>query len=117
MSSLPQPRGPISEALLAGLRKPPHQLGAAPRSIDAEDLQLALYCCYELHYRGFDGVDDDWEWEPSLLAFRGELERRFEAELLELVGAPGKPPAPEEIDVALRELMLADDAPSVSTFV
>ena len=95
MSSLPHPRGPVSEALFAGLRKPPHRLGLPSGSIDDEDLQLALYCCYELHYRGFEGVDDHWEWEPSLLAFRGELERRFEAELLELVGPPGEPPRPE----------------------
>ena len=55
-------------------------------AIDAEDLQLALYCCYELHYRGFDGVDERWEWEPSLLALRAELERRFERELLRVGG-------------------------------
>jgi hypothetical protein len=73
MSSLPQPRGPVSEALLAGLRKPPHGLTDAPNQVDAEDLHLALYCCYELHYRGFAGVDDRCEWEPSLLAFRGAL--------------------------------------------
>jgi hypothetical protein len=42
-----------------------------------EDLQLALYVCYELHYRGFDGVDPDWEWEPELLRLRRELERSF----------------------------------------
>jgi hypothetical protein len=46
-----------------------------------EDFQLALYCCYELHYRGFTGVTDDWEWEPSLIAFRGELEEMFERQL------------------------------------
>jgi hypothetical protein len=117
MSALPNPRGPVSEMLFAGLRQPPHSLGSVPERIDDEDLQLALYCCYELHYRGFEGVDDHWEWEPSLLAFRGELERRFEAELLELVGPPGEPPRPEELDVLLRELMLADDSPSVSTFL
>src|SRR3954470_6750415 len=117
MSSVPAPRGPLSEALFDALRQAPHDLSAMPGAADDEDLHLALYCCYELHYRGFEGVDDRWEWEPSLLAFRAELERRFEAELLELVGAPGEPPRPEEIDVALRELMLADDAPSVSTFI
>ena len=117
MSFLPQPRGPVSEALFAGLGKPPHRLAGVSGAVDAEDLQLALYCCYELHYRGFDGVDEAWEWEPSLIALRGELERRFEAEVLELVGPPGEPPRPEDIDVALRELMLADDAPSVSTFI
>jgi hypothetical protein len=117
MSSLPQPRGPVSEALFAGLRKPPHGLGGVSGPVEPEDLQLALYCCYELHYRGFEGVDDGWEWDPALLAFRAELERRFEAELHELVGAPGELPDPREIDALLRELMLADDAPSVSTFI
>ena len=27
-------------------------------------------CCYELHYRGLPGVDERWEWAPSLLALR-----------------------------------------------
>ena len=117
MSALPHPRGPVSKALLAGLREPPHQLGGVSGAVTSEDLHLALYCCYELHYRGFDGVDERWEWEPSLLAFRGELERRFEAELLELVGPPGEPPEPSQVDVLLRELMHGDEAPSVSTYI
>jgi hypothetical protein len=112
---LPEPRGAAGEALLASLRTSPRPLAAAPAPDGDEDLQLALYCCYELHYRGFDGVDDGWEWEPSLLAFRAELERRFDAELLELAGAPV--PAPDEIDVALRELAAADEAPSLSKYV
>ena len=33
------------------------------------------------------------------------------------VGPPGAPPDPAEIDVLLRELMQADEAPSVSTFI
>jgi hypothetical protein len=107
----------VSEALFAGLRQAPHRLGEPSGTIAHEDLHLALYCCYELHYRGFEGVDERGEWEPSLLAFRAELERRFEADLLELIGPPGEPPDPREIDVRLRELMQADDAPSVSTFI
>jgi hypothetical protein len=46
-----------------------------------DDLQLALYCCYELHYRGFAGVPDDREWSPGLLALRREMERVFERAL------------------------------------
>jgi Iron-containing redox enzyme len=117
MSSLPAPRGPLSEAVFDALRQAPHGLSAMPDAADDEDLHLALYCCYELHYRGFDGVDDRWEWEPSLLELRGELEHRFEGELNERVGPPGEPPDPSEIDVRLRELMQADDAPSVSSFI
>ncbi len=117
MGALPSPRGPLTEALFAALGQPPHALDAATGSFADEDLQLALYCCYELHYRGFDGVDERWEWEPSLLALRGALERQFEAELYGLVGPPGPPPEPREVDALLREMMQADDAPSLSTFV
>ncbi|MGH3625130.1 MAG: iron-containing redox enzyme family protein, partial [Sciscionella sp.] len=75
---LPEPRGPLSAAVLAGLRG----VLPAPASVDSvdpygDDLQLALYCCYELHYRGFVGVDDDREWDPAVLAVRAELERAF----------------------------------------
>jgi len=42
-----------------------------------EDLQLALYCCYELHYRGFAGVSDDREWDPAVLTVRRRLEAEF----------------------------------------
>src|SRR3954466_13307207 len=114
MPTLPQPRGPVGECLLTALRRPPAPL-PEPTDTDYEDLQLALYCCYELHYRGFDGVDDAWEWDPELLRFRAALEQGFAAEVASLAGAPGEPPPPEEIDVLLRELMHADEAPSVSS--
>ena len=117
MSTLPSPRGPVSEALLDALRRAPHTLAGSGEPADDEDLHLALYCCYELHYRGFEGVDDRWEWEPSLLRLRGDLERRFEGQLLERIGPPGPPPDPAEVDARLRELMQADEAPSVSTFI
>jgi hypothetical protein len=114
---LPESRGAASAALLERLRAPSHPLPALPAAADAEDLQLALYCCYELHYRGFEGVDERWEWEPSLLAFRGSLEREFEAELRAFVGVVAPVPPPGEVDVALRELANADDGPSLSQFV
>jgi Iron-containing redox enzyme len=79
-----------------------------------EDLQLALYVCYELHYRGLPGVSDDWEWEPSLLALRRRLEARFEAGLIGALGAPEGEFAAAEMDVALRAVEAADDAPSLS---
>lgn len=41
------------------------------------DLHLALSVCYELHYRGFSGVDPDWEWNAGLLHLRGRLEQVF----------------------------------------
>jgi hypothetical protein len=75
----------MTTRLFASLRQNPHGLSMpSPRVGEAlidEDLQLALYCCYELHYQGFTGIADDWEWEPSLVAFRSELERLFEKQL------------------------------------
>ncbi|MGN9913094.1 iron-containing redox enzyme family protein [Phytohabitans sp. LJ34] len=37
--------------------------------------------CYELHYRGFAGVDPEWEWDADLLRLRAELEAAFLAAL------------------------------------
>ena len=36
MSSLPQPRGPVSEALFAGLRRPPHQLAGVSGQVSVQ---------------------------------------------------------------------------------
>ncbi|WP_034263052.1 iron-containing redox enzyme family protein [Actinospica robiniae] len=79
---LAPPRGPVSELLTERLAAPPDGRGLYTHAAEtgdplAEDLQLALYLCYELHYRGFTGVAAEWEWEPSLLALRGRLEERF----------------------------------------
>ncbi|CAA9471112.1 MAG: FIG00660544: hypothetical protein [uncultured Solirubrobacteraceae bacterium] len=101
--------------MLAALARPVHRVRALPRDafVDEEDLQLALYCCYELHYRGLAGVEAEWEWEPSLLELRRDLEQRFEGALRERIPMPG-PVAPEEMDVALRAIDAADEAPSLS---
>jgi Iron-containing redox enzyme len=50
------------------------------------DVQLALYACYELHYRGFADVDPRWEWDPGVLQFRGRLEQTFLDAVREDVG-------------------------------
>ena len=122
MARLPQARGPIGEQLLAELRAEPHDLDPISLSssdpLTDEDVQLSLYACYELHYRGFDEVDPRWEWEPSLIALRAELERAFEASLSEAVGSvdPG-PIDPARMDVTLREIAESDDAPSLSRYI
>ena len=120
MLSLPEPRGELTEALFTALRAPVHTLPALPVPdaddvLRDEDLQLALYCSYELHYRGLPDVDDAWEWEPSLLALRRSLEERFEEAVLALAG-PREPEdvAPDEMDIALRAIGDADDGPSLS---
>ncbi|SEG99916.1 Iron-containing redox enzyme [Nonomuraea solani] len=116
---LPPVRGPITELLFDRLAGPP---GVPLPDISVEgglgddDLQLALFACYELHYQGFDGVDDGWEWEPGLLGFRRVLERRFEWALADAVPRPG-PVAPGEVRRALGELTGSDEGPPLSRFL
>src|SRR4051794_18863877 len=112
MSSLPRPRGPLSERLFAALCKPPHALDPLSGAIDYEDLQLALYVLYELHYRGFAGVDDRWEWEPSLLRERARLERAFMRDL-KIATNGMRPVEPNAVAGRLRDLA-ASDGPSLS---
>jgi hypothetical protein len=80
---LPAARGEISAGVIDALRQAPQRAARMPvraaRRADpyGDDLQLALYLCYELHYRGIAGVTDWWEWNPALLELRGELEAQF----------------------------------------
>ena len=114
---LPRPRGPLSAHLLEHLARPPHEVPAGPEPADdplgGDDAQLALYCCYELHYRPMAGVDEAWEWEPSLLSFRGRLERAFEERLREEAGE--LPPA-DDVVAGLERIAEDDAGPSLSAY-
>ena len=89
---LPSPRGTLTTGLFPALR------GIAPLQVDElvalvcdadsggsaledDDVHTALWATYQLHYAGFDDVDDRWEWDPDLLRLRRALEDRFLAEL------------------------------------
>ncbi|WP_435218247.1 iron-containing redox enzyme family protein [Streptomyces sp. bgisy034] len=75
---LPNARGELSAAVLAALPGPrPQAPPLDDRDPFDDDLQLALYLLYELHYQGFEGVPDDREWDLDLLALRRPLEQRF----------------------------------------
>jgi hypothetical protein len=102
--ALPAAHGPLSTAVRRALTGPPSRdhlarIGASVRDSDPYglDLQLALCMCYELHYRGFAGVDPTWEWNPALLHLRAELERVFLAGVRRDVGPiePGHTSATE----------------------
>ena len=121
MRRMPSPRGEASAALIDVLAREPHDQPSlpVPASVDPlgdEDLQLALYLCYELHYRGLPGVSDGWEWTPALLGWRAELERQFERALVASVPLDTDGVAADEIDLALREVAEAD-GPSLSTYI
>jgi hypothetical protein len=116
---LPASRGPITASLFGHLTDAPHDLPAVPPArpgdpFQDDDLQLALFACYEIHYRGFEGVDEAWEWQPSLIAFRTRLEDRFERRLGVLV--PPRVPV-TDVPAALARLVAADDGPSLAKFL
>jgi Iron-containing redox enzyme len=76
---LPEPRGELSAAVVDALQGEPADRAYPLVDTDpyGEDLQLALHVSYELHYRGFDSVDPDWEWNPGLLRLRAAMEDTF----------------------------------------
>ncbi|MGA5194524.1 iron-containing redox enzyme family protein [Streptomyces exfoliatus] len=98
-------RGELSRAVVQALRSggPPVYSTAAILRADpfGEDLHLALYCLYELHYRGFEGTDDEREWDPSLLSLRQVLEARF----LDALRA-ALPDAPRTVEEAFAPLLV-----------
>lgn len=123
---LPAPVGPLTERLVEVLlREPAATAGALAHAaasaqlaepLGDHDFQLTLYMLYELHYRGFAGVSEAWEWNPPLLAFRAELECLFELALRDAVPTPAEVGA-RELDLALREILAADDDPSLSRYM
>jgi len=140
----PEPRGPVSAELINLLTGGPgtdpaaqsELLGLAAETarvtddiLNDDDLQLALFCLYELHYGGVDGVDDAWEWEPGLIAVRRLLEEPFEqalrsaalvaagpAEDSKNAAAEGNPDSDAVADM-LFALAAQDSGPSLSRYV
>ncbi|MFD3878946.1 iron-containing redox enzyme family protein [Streptomyces microflavus] len=113
---LPAPRGPLSGAVIDALRTGADHPAPAVGDADpfGDDLQLALYLLYELHYQGFEGVDDEHEWSPGLLALRRSLEELFLAALRAGAGTDG------DVESALSGLLvepIGDDGHSVSHFL
>jgi hypothetical protein len=83
---LPEPRGPLSQAVVSTLTGSNGARSVTESMVRrgdpyGDDLQLALYLCYELHYRGFAGARSDLEWNVELLKLRALLEERFLASL------------------------------------
>jgi hypothetical protein len=115
--ALPRPRGPLSEWLLDRLCRPVHALGRPPAAegdpLVGEDRALSLYLCYELHYLGLPDVEEAWEWEPSLLSLRRDLEVAVEAALIDRVGHPPLGLSSQEVVEELQRLASAD-GPSLS---
>lgn len=83
-----------------------------------DDLQLTLFCLYELHYSGIDGAGDDWEWDPDLLRVRRRLETAFEARVRdEVVLGEFSEVTGEAVCAELFRMTGEDTGPSMSRFV
>ncbi len=83
-AELPTVRGPITSALFShwtdGTPMRPLRSAGGDPLID-DDLHLALWACYQLHYGGFRELSDDVEWDTDTLGLRALLEGRFEQAL------------------------------------
>ena len=118
MDALPAAPGPLTEMLLAHLRG---EAGLGDRTVNVDartddDLHLALYLCYQLHYGGLEGVSDDLEWDPALLAFRDVLEAAFENALLGDVEVNPGPDARPMVD-QLRDVVRRGSGPAVASYL
>jgi hypothetical protein len=94
------------------------EVAGAEDCLSDEDFQLSLTVLYELHYRGWPGVDDRWEWHPDLVATARSLEAAFEAALRRLTAdrLPDRVP-PEMVPSMLVTLVDADNGPSLSRYL
>jgi hypothetical protein len=122
----PEPRGPISAAVLDVLLTDPAADGPdAPVALEQlrlavdrrspsnalldDDLQLALFLLYEQHYTGMEGANEKWEWDPRLIDVRVRLEALHERELRDRVTMP---PIPRADGDAVAEALFALTAPT-----
>jgi hypothetical protein len=116
--TLPRARGPFSEEvleLLGGGGVDPRRPSPPEDPLGDDDLHLALYLAYELHYRGLPSVPDDREWDPRILAVRRELEAVFEAGLRHAI--EHREGEAEGVAQALREIAAPPGAESLPSFL
>lgn len=99
----PTARGALSTAVLDALRgHDTASLAQAPAPDDDDDAHITLWSLFALHHAGFDDVDDDLEWDPQLIALRGQLTAQFERELRDRA-----PAAPEPVPHGFAEELFA----------
>ena len=123
---LPTIRGPLSAGVSAALAGSRPAVDSLPTGIVDlpgdllldEDAQLALWMLYELHYQGFDGVDDGLEWDPDLLRVRAALEHRLEADLRRRTSGTARAFRGEgSLAERIFAIVEADDGPSLARFL
>jgi hypothetical protein len=121
--SLPQPRGPLSERVLAALTDGPRSgdeplvgrravAGADPWG---DDVQITLHTLLDLAYRGFAGVDPAWETDPGAVLAVNRLEELFLGALTEEVGSVSAS-GPDDVRAAL-DAIAHGEGPSLSAWI
>lgn len=83
---LPAPRGTTSAAVIDALRHGSDERGLPVPDLDevvGEDAQLALWCAFEVGFRGFDDADADAERDLGVLLWRHRTEDLLEQRLRE----------------------------------
>lgn len=126
--TLPAARGPLTAALFAALTEganvPAEAVAGGIRTSGADlladdDLQLALWVAYSLHYTAIAGVPDDCEWDPGVLGLRRALERPFLEALREVAADAVATAKRGEGDLADRIFLVADDfeAPALTAYL
>lgn len=114
---VPTSRGALSAAVARRLGDLPGTASGGPlpaRADGRDDAALALWVLQELHFRGFDGVDERWEWDPDLLHARRGLEDDLEARLRDACPTPS---ATEDVVGAVQEVLASHDGPSLARHV
>ncbi len=121
------PRGPVSAAVLHHLSVgaaanhtvlADASVAASPDIETDDDLQLALFALYASAYGSIAAFDPELEWDPSLIATRGVIERAFEAALRARLPEPELPVAnADAVARTLFALTAADTGPSLSRYL
>ena len=121
--TLPPVRGPwtrqLYEVLGCGSGSVAPAQTTAPAgalALDDDDLQMALYLCYELHYAKLEGVDDRMEWSPIVLMLRAALEQEF-AQALQVLLAEDGARGCDQVGAELQRLVREDQGPPLSRYL
>jgi hypothetical protein len=112
---LPKPRGALSAWLRDVLLQPATHVPTtpAPRSDGRDDEAIALWTLHELHYRGFDDVDDRWEWAVPTLELRRRLDSELEGRLRDRFDAADVPRT-DDLVSDVQRMIADDDGPSLA---
>jgi hypothetical protein len=120
---LPRPRGPMSAWVLDAMARPRTDAAlpaAAGLDGGSDDVQLALYLCYEVQYTGLPGTEH-LEWDTRLIGARTALEAAFVERLRRDIASStaGRRTAssPDAVGELVAHLLDTDDGPSLSRHI